>query len=164
MKKLGKLTLKELKNQIPAMNNIEQKIILAGSGGIDDNDCYFEALTTLGSWLNCNSYTYNQWCLMYAEKFGNNALVDALNGGGVSYGNAIDFLDDYFLVNTNSSITIGNSGETLGFLNVGGSGNTHALLHSISGNVVTYYDQMHIMLHIPGILPQQLMLIVKMTA
>lgn len=141
MKKLGKLTLKELENQIPTMNDIEQKVILAGSTGIDDNDCYFEALTTLGSWLNCNNYTYNQWCLMYAEKFGNNALVDALNGSGVSYGSAIDFLDDYFSVNTTPSITIGDSGETLGFLNVGEDGNTHAvILHSISGNVVTYYD------------------------
>ncbi len=108
-------------------------------GGIDDNDCFFEAVAYIGSWLNYNDYGYNGWFNLYGQKFGIQAQLNAIQSG-VLASNAIDFLDDYFTVSQVTYYSLG-SEQNLGFLNVGSGGHA-VLVHSYDYNtgLITYFD------------------------
>lgn len=118
MKKLGKLTLKEMELEMPLLNDSQMDKLVAGSGGIDDNDCFFEALTYLGVLLDCNNYGYNGWISQYGQTYGTEAQIDAITNG-VNSTTAIDFLDNYFLVNQVYDFNDLSSEKYLGFISTG---------------------------------------------
>ncbi|MEE4286189.1 MAG: hypothetical protein V2I31_08580 [Mariniphaga sp.] len=138
MKKLEKLTLKEMEHEMPVIDKGLQKII--NGGFFTNNDCIFEAFDYLASWLGCNDYGYSGWFDLYGQKFGIEAQVDALEHG-VESDDAIDLLDDYFSVNGVTDFNVLGSGENLGFLLTENGG--HAVLidsYDSSTNLVTYFD------------------------
>lgn len=139
MKKLEKLVLRELEEQTPLKNRIDPKTVIGG--GIDDNDCLFEAMTVIGDWLQCNNYSYDQWCSEYVNTFGLEAFNDALSNG-VPQERAIDFLDNYFAVSDAATIGSG-TGTQLGFLVTGDSAHAVLIMGEMiigSDTYITYYD------------------------
>ncbi len=108
-------------------------------GGIDDNDCFFEAVSYIGNWLNSNDYGYSGWLDLYGQKFGIQAQLNAIQSG-VLASNALDLLDDYFTVSQVNCYSLG-SEQNLGFLNAGSGGHA-VLVHSYDYNtgLITYFD------------------------
>ena len=139
MKKLEKLTLKELGYKMPLISGMDQREIIGG--GIDDNDCFFEALVCVGSWLGYNNQSYESWTSCYGLTYGYMELLHAVTEG-VNSTVALDFLNQNF--NSASYVDINNvsasgSGVTMGFLSSGSA--THAvLIMSVDDESVTYYD------------------------
>lgn len=137
MKKLGKLTLKELKYEVSLISDKAQKEI--SGGGIDDNDCFFEALVCIGSWLGYNSQSYEGWLQCYGSTYGNGELFHAVTEG-VTADSAFNFLQQNFgSVSYVSLSNFSGGGVTMGYLTAGSA--THAVLISnVNGSSVTYYN------------------------
>lgn len=137
MKKLRKLSLKQMESKLPVMVRNELKEILGGTDGF--NDCTFEAMSYTCTWLGASGYEYQDWLNLYKNKFGELALIDALMNG-ITQGQMFDLLDDYFAVG--SMITDYNnlgSQEAIGFIN----GGTHAVSinsYDSQTGMVTYYN------------------------
>lgn len=121
MKKLEKLTLKELGNQTTLIKPIELNKF--NGGGIDDNDCVVEAIAYYG----CSEGEVWQ---QYANMYGWEAMSDAMNNGmdpGTASSLAYEMLNCYSISNANqldSSIANGDSSIVTIQIN----GNYHAVI------------------------------------
>ena len=138
MKKLGKLSLKEMEDEMSLMGSNEQRTVFGGS--VDGNDCFFEALVYIGSNLGYNNQSYQEWMNCYGSTYGSVELYHAVTEG-VNSTMIMDFLNQNF--NSASYISLsnfnGNNGATMGYLNSGAD--AHAvIINFVSQGMVNYTD------------------------
>ena len=138
MKKLGKLSLKEMEDDMSLMGINEQRTVFGGS--VDDNDCFFEALVYIGSNLGYNNQSYQGWMDCYGSTYGSLELFHAVTEG-VYNERIMDFLNQNF--NSASYISLnnfnGSNGTTMGYLNSGADGHA-VIVNYVSQGMVNYTD------------------------
>lgn len=139
MKKLKKLSLKQLESEMSVIGSDEQRGFIGGS--IDGNDCFFESLVYIGSWLGYNNQDYDSWINCYGSTYGVAEQLHAVTEG-VTTELAFDFLSQnfgsvgYVSMSDFSQLT----GQTMGILSVGGGDGHAVIIHSVTGNTVQYFD------------------------
>ncbi len=131
--------MKQLESEMPVMGSNEQRGFVGGS--IDGNDCFFESLVYIGSWLGYNPHDYDSWVNCYGATYGVTEQLHAVTEG-VPPDLTFDFLSQnfgsvsYVSMSDFSQLT----GETMGILSVGGGDGHAVIIHSVAGNTVQYFD------------------------
>lgn len=108
MKKLTKVSLEAMKEQMPVLNKIQESKIVGGW------DCLFQCLAYLsiqecGNAIPAEYSTsdyQNQLASEYADQYASTYGVDASSAGGVSSANVEGFINDCFSFNTIGSSKI----------------------------------------------------------
>jgi len=138
MKKLKKLSLKQLEDEMSVMGSDILSEIIGGVG-----DCVLHSMAYMGSQLGCNpSFTYEFFVQELQNKYGTSLAYEMTIGDrGMTTSEMTDFIDDYFSCSgITPSTTSPASNQVLMVLNTA-DGQGHAVVAtSDSGSSVTYFD------------------------
>jgi natural product precursor len=137
MKKLEKLTLKQMNLEIQKLDDLETKSLKGGGDGY----CVFVAMGQIGQMLGCGPSSANEAAAGYSATYGTDALIQST--AGISPSQTYDFLDVYFNVSSmspNNYTASPSQSQTMGILNLG-SGNYHAVVMTgTCGSQYLYMD------------------------
>lgn len=138
MKKLEKLTLKEIENEFLVIPEVQQQQLRGGDYG---GYCVFSAMGQIGQQLGCGPSSFNDAAAGYGTAYGSTALLQSWDG--LSSDRTESYLKVYYNVteiSPSNYTQAGSHNATMGILNVGSGGGHAVVMNGTCNGQYLYID------------------------